>query len=96
MAPLVWLITGCSSGLGEGLVREALQRGDQVIATARNGVSRLSHLAEIGAATLEIDLTASQTDLNFQIEKAVNIRGRIDVLVNNAGYIEVGTVEEST
>ncbi|KAL9623608.1 MAG: hypothetical protein Q9160_002064 [Pyrenula sp. 1 TL-2023] len=96
MVQLVWLITGCSSGFGEQFVSDVLERGDRVIATARNGVSRLQHLADIGAATLELDVTSSQTDLNVGIEKACGIYGRIEVLVNNAGYVSVGTVEEST
>lgn len=77
-------------------MRDVLSRGDRAIATARNGVSRLQHLADIGAATLELDVTSPQPDLDREIEKACGIYGRIDILINNAGYVEVGTVEEST
>ncbi|KAH8177117.1 short chain dehydrogenase domain-containing protein [Sarocladium implicatum] len=94
MAPLVWLITGCSSGLGQALTIEALSRGEAVIATARN-VKALASLAERGAATLALDVTSNQTTLNMTIEDAIAIHGRIDVLVNNAGYVLAGALEET-
>ncbi|KAI1143814.1 hypothetical protein F5Y05DRAFT_7098 [Hypoxylon sp. FL0543] len=96
MAPLVWLITGCSSGLGECFVHEALNRGDRVVATARGVPSRLKHLNDIGAHTMDLDVTATQEELNGKVEEAVQIFGRIDVLVNSAGYFEAGVVEEVT
>ncbi|CAI7589941.1 unnamed protein product [Penicillium glandicola] len=96
---LTWLVTGCSSGLGDAFVRAILAKGDQVIATARssNGISgteRISALKEAGAAVLGLDLTASQEELNTKAQQALEIYGQVDVLVNNAGYIEVGVVEE--
>lgn len=94
MPQLTWLITGCSSGFGEDFVSTILSRGDRVIATARGDVQRLNHLEDAGAKVLQLDVTASQTELNETIEKAVAIYGGIDVLVNNAGYIESGLVEE--
>lgn len=93
MAPLVWLVTGTSSGLGLQLVHEILARGDQVIATARD-ISKLEALAQAGASTLALDVTSSQEDINRTITSAVNIHGRIDVLVNNAGYIAIGSWED--
>ncbi|RDW66908.1 hypothetical protein BP5796_09657 [Coleophoma crateriformis] len=94
MPQLVWLVTGCTSGLGEELVYAILARGDRVIATGRNAVIRLSHLKDSGAAVLDIDVTASQAVLNIKIEEALAVYGRIDVLVPNAGYSEIGFVEE--
>lgn len=86
MSPKVWLISGCSSGFGAALVREALSRGDAVIATARNP-AKISDLKEAGASTLALDVTASLTDLKKVAEDAFKIHGRIDYLVNNAGYV---------
>jgi short-subunit dehydrogenase len=92
--PLTWLVTGCSSGLGEEFVRSILARGDHVVATARGDVSRLSALAEAGAKTYSLDVTASQSDINAVVAKILE-SGPIDVLVNNAGYIEAGLAEEA-
>ncbi|KAI1076708.1 hypothetical protein F5B20DRAFT_555243 [Whalleya microplaca] len=96
MAPLVWLITGCSSGLGECFVREVLERGDRVVATARGGASRLKHLSDIGAHTMDLDVTATQEELNSKVKEAAGRFERIDVLVNGAGYFEAGVAEEVT
>jgi len=89
-----WLITGCSSGLGEAIARAALRRGDNVIATARKGVERLQGLKQVGAATLDLDVQAPQAELDSTVEEALKIYGGIDVLVNNAAYVEVGVLEE--
>lgn len=89
-----WLITGCSSGLGEAIARAALRRGDNVIATARKGVERLQGLKQVGAATLNLDVQAPQAELDSTVEEALKIYGGIDVLVNNAAYVEVGVLEE--
>ncbi|KAI1501356.1 hypothetical protein F5X99DRAFT_428479 [Biscogniauxia marginata] len=85
MSQLVWLITGCSSGLGEQFVHEILSRGDLVIATARK-VEKIKHLQQAGAAILPLDVTSDQSTLNETVSKAISIHGRIDVLVNNAAY----------
>lgn len=94
MAPLTWLITGCTSGLGEVFVRSVLARGDRAIATARGGTHRLAALKEAGAAVLDLDVTAPQKEIDAKITEALTIYGNIDVLVNSAGYIEAGMVEE--
>ncbi|CAL1706818.1 unnamed protein product [Somion occarium] len=93
----VWLITGTSSGLGRDLALAALKRGDKVIATGRaRSLAKLSDLKEQGADVLELDATSSLETLQQIAKDAVAIHGRIDVLVNNAGYIEIGTLEENT
>jgi len=95
MPQLTWLITGCSSGLGEEFVRQVIARGDRVIASARNNAQeRLLSLKEIGAAVVDLDVTLSQKELDFKIAEALEIYGGIDVLVNAAGYIEAGMMEE--
>ena len=96
MTPLVWLVTGCSSGFGEQFVHAILARGDKVIASGRNAAERLSHLKSTanGAAILDLDVTIPRPELDSKIEEALKIYGVIDVLVNNAGYIESGALEE--
>ncbi|KAK0460631.1 uncharacterized protein EV420DRAFT_1332184 [Desarmillaria tabescens] len=94
---LVWLITGTSTGIGRDLALAALARGEKVIATARaRSVHQIADLKDNGAETLELDVTAPLDDLKKIAEKAVGIYGRVDVLVNNAGYILAGALEEST
>jgi len=92
----VWFITGASSGLGLEIARNALQRGDLVVATARDPDAIT---AALGA---QDDLLASTLDVNdeaqavFAAQAAVDRFGRIDVLVNNAGYGLLAAVEEAT
>lgn len=94
MSPQVWLITGTSSGLGTEFVKAAVARGDKAIATARN-VDKISYLKELGVATMQLDITAPQDELDRKAQDAISTYGKIDVLVNNAGYTQFGTVEES-
>jgi NAD(P)-dependent dehydrogenase (short-subunit alcohol dehydrogenase family) len=94
MASKVWLVTGTSSGLGSEFVKAALGRGDKVIATARN-VDNIAHLRELGAAVLQLDVTDPQAELDRKAIEAISVYGRIDVLVNNAGYTQFGTVEDT-
>ncbi|KAG6872572.1 hypothetical protein C0995_008723 [Termitomyces sp. Mi166 len=94
---LVWLITGTSSGLGHELVLAALKRGDIVIATARaQSLHKLDDLKARGADVLELDVTDPLENLREAARKAVELHGRIDVLINNAGYLLVGAIEENT
>ena len=89
-----WLITGCSSGFGSLFVTEILRRGDHAIATARS-LESLESLMEAGASCLQLDVTASQAELDAKIEMAEAMFGPIDIVVNNAGYAEVGILEDS-
>jgi NADP-dependent 3-hydroxy acid dehydrogenase YdfG len=97
MAPTqqVWLVTGCSSGFGEAFIKSIIQRGDKAIATARR-LDSIEHLAELGAATMQLDVTDSQLELNEKIKEAWAIYDRIDVLVQNAGYGLYGAAEDVT
>jgi NAD(P)-dependent dehydrogenase (short-subunit alcohol dehydrogenase family) len=91
----VWLITGASSGFGRAVAEAALDRGDRVVATARDP-GRLSDLAAANRAhVIALDVTDAEQRL-CAVDQAVQKFGRIDVLVNNAGRTQVGAVEETT
>lgn len=86
-----------SSGFGKELSLALLARGDKVISTARaRSLPKLTELKEKGAETLELDVTAPLSELHVVAAKAVAIYGHIDVVVNNAGYILSGVLEENT
>jgi NADP-dependent 3-hydroxy acid dehydrogenase YdfG len=93
MSQLVWFITGCSSGFGEAFVSEILSRGDFVIATGRN-VDKIAHLSQPGVSLLRLDVTDDQKQIDKAVAAGIGIHGRIDVLVNNAGYIVTGSWED--
>ena len=65
-----------------------------MIATARRGHERLGNLKDAGAAILDLDVTAPQAELDAKVKEALKIYGGIDVLVNNAAYIEAALIEE--
>lgn len=88
----VVLITGCSSGIGRDLARRLTEAGETVIATARD----LNALAQLDAALkLALDVTEPESVCNA-VEAILQHFGRIDVLINNAGYAQVGVIEELT
>ena len=91
----VWFITGASRGFGRIWTAAALRRGDKVAATARNRESLKDLEAQYGAniLTLELDVTNDQ-QVKTAITQAFEHFGRLDVVVNNAGYSLVGTIEE--
>ncbi|KAG8857069.1 hypothetical protein FRB96_005999 [Tulasnella sp. 330] len=93
---LVWLVTGTSSGLGRSLCLAALQRGDKVIATARNSSKIDSELKEKGANVIELDVSDSIDNLKKIAAEALAIHGCVDVLVNNAGVLSLRPTEEET
>ena len=95
MAEKVWLITGCSSGFGRALAKAALNRGDRVVVTARNTAT----LAEFAAQWPATGHLAALDVTDFRqvkevVDESVRVFGRIDVLVNNAGYGLLGALEE--
>jgi NAD(P)-dependent dehydrogenase (short-subunit alcohol dehydrogenase family) len=93
----VWFVTGSSKGFGRAFVVAALERGDRVAATARN-TGTLSDLVEkYGDAVLPIQLDVTDRDQAFAaVKTAHETFGRLDVVINNAGYGLFGTVEEIT
>lgn len=95
MANKVWLITGASRGFGMLIAQQALARGDSVVATARDPqslIQALGHHANLLALRLDVRLEAQAIVVARQ---AIERFGRIDVLVNNAGYGLLGAVEEA-
>jgi NAD(P)-dependent dehydrogenase (short-subunit alcohol dehydrogenase family) len=89
----VFLITAASSGFGEAIAHEALSRGHHVIATARNK-AKLDALQAAGAAVLDLDVTSDEATLAAIFQEASAIHGRITHVVNCAGYLLEGAVEE--
>lgn len=91
----VWFITGTSAGIGRELAETALEKGYKVVATARKP-EVLKDLAEKHpetVLTLKLDVT-NKTDVAEAINKTIEKFGKIDVVVNNAGYGLIGAVEE--
>lgn len=95
MAPLVWLVTGSTSGIGRSLVQYIVARGDKVIASGRKVEERLGEFKSDSFALLELDITASGDVIAQKIKQAWEIFGRIDVLVNNAGVSAMKPAEEA-
>jgi NAD(P)-dependent dehydrogenase (short-subunit alcohol dehydrogenase family) len=97
MSTKTWFITGTSRGFGREWTIAALERGDNVAATARN-LSSLDDLASIyGRALLPIQLDVNDREAAFAAVRQAHERfGRLDVVVNNAGYGQFGFVEELT
>ena len=96
--PRVWLVTGASRGFGLRIARAALARGDAVVATARNTASlaALGHPADLpGLLPLALDVT-DEAQAQSVAAAAIARFGRIDVLVNNAGFGLLGAVEEAS
>jgi NAD(P)-dependent dehydrogenase (short-subunit alcohol dehydrogenase family) len=94
-APQTWLITGASSGFGAILAEAVLKAGHRVVATARNPVKAAQtcpQIESLGGTWLQLDVT--RPDTKETVEEAIREQGRIDVVVNNAGYALLGSVED--
>jgi NAD(P)-dependent dehydrogenase (short-subunit alcohol dehydrogenase family) len=95
MEPLVWLVTGCTSGVGAAIVREIASRGDKVIATGRNAEERIASIGTESISVLDLDLESGKLAIDAQVKKAIAIWGRVDVLLNNAGMSDARCLEEA-
>ena len=91
----VWFITGASRGFGALIAKDALNRGDKVIATARNPQTVIDALGnQANLLALKLDVTDEQAAIEAA-KQSIERFSRIDILVNNAGYGLLGAVEES-
>jgi NAD(P)-dependent dehydrogenase (short-subunit alcohol dehydrogenase family) len=92
----VWFITGTSTGFGRAIAEEALTRGDAVVAAARKleDIADLVSRAPDRVLAVKLDVTR-ESDIRDAVAAALARFGRIDVLVNSAGYAIVGAVEET-
>ena len=93
----VWFITGASKGMGLSLAKKLLSGGSKVVATSRTIEELESNISEhnVNFLPLKVDLT-SEASVKTAIKQAVEKFGRLDVVVNNAGYGLVGSIEEVT
>ena len=92
----VWFVTGSNSGIGLGIAKSALAAGDRVVATGRNMEKLRAAFTDVSPDNLELiplDVTDAAQAQNA-VQGAVERFGRIDVLVNNAGYSLLGNFEE--
>lgn len=93
----IWLVTGASRGLGLTLVKKLLNQGFGVIATSRNSQSLISKIGNTSEEFLPLEVHLDENEnVKEAIVKAIAHFGRIDVVVNNAGYGQIGTLEELT
>ncbi len=92
----IWLITGASRGIGARIAEAALAQGDAVVATSRDAASITRRFGASDALLpLALDVT-DEAQARHAVGAALDRFGRIDVLVNNAGYGLLGAVEEAT
>lgn len=92
----VWFITGASSGFGRAIAEEVLRRGQRVVALARStsALSELAALAPERVLQVPLDVTQPQ-QIDAAVAQAYAHFGRLDVVVNNAGFSILGAVEET-
>ncbi|MDK1475200.1 SDR family NAD(P)-dependent oxidoreductase [Streptomyces sp. 549] len=96
-ADRVWFVTGASRGLGLAFTEAALAAGDRVVAVARTLDGLAAPAAEHGDRLLTLPLDVTDRDaVRNSVDTAVRHFGRLDVVVNNAGFLAAGMVEEFT
>lgn len=90
-----WLITGCSSGIGKGIAKAVLKKGDNVVVSSRNKDKLSDFVEEYPSQTLAVSLEVTDIDSINKVVKEANERfGSIDVLVNNAGLGYKASLED--
>ena len=93
----VWYITGASSGFGLEITKAALENGDKVVATVRKAPEKLEESLNYHPDLLVVTMDVTdESGVNEAVKQAIDHFGRIDVLVNNAGYGFMGAIEEAT
>ena len=97
MKQKVWFITGASKGFGLEIAKAALANGDKIVATVRKNHEEFAAKFQETDSVLivQLDVTNEQ-QVKIGVEKAINRFGRIDVLVNNAGYGLLAAIEEAS
>ena len=91
----VWLITGCSKGLGRALAAQVLAKGYRVVVTARRAADIADLVAAHGAAVLAVELDVTDpAQISAAVSAAEDRFSGVDVLVNNAGYGYLAAIEE--
>jgi NAD(P)-dependent dehydrogenase (short-subunit alcohol dehydrogenase family) len=97
MKTQVWLVTGSSRGLGRAFTEAALEAGHRVAATARNSehLIDIAHKFGDSVRTISLDVT-NEAQAKYAVDAAIETFGSLDVLVNNAGYGNVGPVEDTS
>jgi len=93
----VWYITGASKGFGLSLVKQLLATGQMVAATSRNTVELINAVGPTGDNFLPLQVNLdNEASVNQSIQNTVKTFGRVDVVINNAGYGIGGSIEELT
>lgn len=95
--PLVWLITGASSGFGATLTLQVLRSGHHAICAVRSPAKASAsnpEITKLGGKWIQLDVTSDVKTINSNILAAVDIFGRLDVVANSAGYCILGAVED--
>src|SRR5436853_53166 len=93
---LVWLVTGSARGLGRAIVEAGLAAGNKVLATAR-GIESLAHLSEQYGDQVKLfalDVTDEAAAANA-VMAAIDVFGSLDVVINNAGYGNLSSIEDT-
>lgn len=89
-----WFVTGASSGIGAAIVEAALAKGDKVIAASRDA-AKLSSFKEKGAITVSFNVNGSSKAVADSVEEIIKSNGPVDIVVNNAGFGQLGSLEEA-
>ena len=95
MPEKIWMITGASRGLGAEIAKTALAAGDKLIATARDAQALVHLGSPENLIAISMDVT-DEAQVKSGVSEGVRRFGKIDVLVNNAGFGLLGAVEETT
>lgn len=88
------LITGASSGIGKATAKKLIGEGHKVYVAARR-IEQMKDLEEMGATSIRMDIIKDE-DIKTAVDKITSEQGKIDVLINNAGYAIYGSVEDTT